>query len=85
MAGSNPFDIVSRLFELAVWPFEAAAKYSAEQQPLHERQLLVILLYPAMLLAMPLCLAICVAVMAYVFLIMPVVTICQGIARLFAR
>jgi hypothetical protein len=82
---ANPLAFVNRLFELAIWPFQAASQYSAEHLSLHEHRSLLILLYPAMLLALPLSLIICAAVLAYVFVVMPVVAVCQGIARLFPR
>jgi hypothetical protein len=82
----NPLSFVSHLFEIAVWPFQVASQHSAKRLPLHDHQsLLLILLWPAILLAIPISLMVSFVVVAYVFVVMPVVAVCRVIGRLFAH
>jgi len=86
-AKDDPLRFISRLFEIAVWPFQAAAKNQAQRQPFSDHQYTSFLLMPAMFLFVPLCLLISLVVIAYVFayvfVVLPFNFICQGLDRLF--
>jgi hypothetical protein len=81
----NPLSFVSCLFEIAVWPFQEASQYSAKRLSLHDQRVTLILLLPATLLFLPISVFICVVAVAFVFVVLPVVSACQGLVRLFAR
>ncbi len=70
---NDPLRFVSYLFEIAVWPFQAAAKHQAQRQPLSDQHQTPVLLLPAMLLFIPLCLLIsCIAVLYVFFVVLPI-------------
>jgi hypothetical protein len=86
-AKDDPLRFIGYLFEIAVWPFQAAAKYQAQRNPLSDQQYTPLLLMPALFLFVPLCLLISLVaiayVLAYVFLVLPFIFICQCLDKLF--
>ena len=84
---NDPLRFVSQMFEIAVWPFQAAAKYQAEHQAHVDRHYSVMLLMPALMLFLPLCVLISFVAIAYtfvyVFIAMPVLYVGERMARLF--
>ena len=80
---NDPLRFLSRLFEIAVWPFQTASKFQAKHDPLSDQHQTTLLLMPAFLLFIPLCVLISLVAIAYVFFVLPVVATCQWIgARL---
>lgn len=79
----NPLVFVSALIALSVKPFDAASKWSFTYFQDEHRQLTPLLLYPAMLLALPFSLLICILVVGYVFFVLPLVMIYQAVQGLF--
>ena len=82
-APNNPLSPINRLFEFAVWPFQAAAEYEAKRQPLSDQRYSSLLLMPALFLFIPLCLLVSLVAIAYVFFVLPFLVICQSLDRLF--
>jgi hypothetical protein len=70
---NDPLRFVSQLFEIAVWPFQAAAKFQAERNPLSDQQYSPIFLIPAIILFIPLCLLISFVATVYVLFAVPFV------------
>jgi hypothetical protein len=66
---SDPFRFLSYLFEVAVWPFQAASRTTARELPLYDQRLTLIFLYPAMLILPLVCLLISVVAIFYVFFV----------------
>jgi hypothetical protein len=79
---NGPLRFVSYLFEFAVWPFQAVAKYEAQRQPFSDQHSSSIFLLPAFLLFLPLCLLIILIAMAYAICVVPIVLICQIVPKI---
>jgi len=78
----DPLRFLSHLFEITVWPFQAASRYSANRLPLHDQRPMMIMLFPAMMLFPLLCLLISLVAIAYVFFVLPFIYVCERITRL---
>jgi len=70
---NDPLRFVSQLFEFAVSPFQAVAKYQAQRNPLSDQHQSPIFLLPAIILFVPLCLLISFVATVYVLLVVPFV------------
>lgn len=80
---NDPLRPVSYLFEIAVRPFQASSRCTAKEDPYCDQQLLLILLYPAMVLLPLLCLLISIVANAYVFLALPVIGLLRCVVGIF--
>ena len=78
---NDPLRFVSRLFEVAVWPFHTVAKYQARRDPFSDQHGLPMLLMPAIFLFIPLCLLITLAAIVYTICVVPIVVLCQLVPR----